>query len=397
VYSAGYGLKQSGDNNRSYMQLIDSTTAQDFEEWKNSVVAYGYREVFANSIEDNLYVSYEGALGTLYYAEFRSDLGQVKVISDAASTALDEFCYTLESNDHPEFYMLKTAGGEDDLFLIHASDDSWIVIDGGLGDGYGGVMEQRGHDIFAFMEKRSQMINGKLVISAWYCSHAHRDHFTGFLSVLKLHSEQIDLQRVILNTPDPQIDVITNTPHLENNKQLSEFMPLVELISAQYPDVKVLKAHTGMKIQIADIFFTILHTQEDLLEKWYANEASWNLTDYNSSSLVSMIEMDDIKILMMGDNFRPDLTINHYSMKTTLACNLFKVGHHYINVHADDWYRALYNTCKFQYAIVTHNGLRQTGDYLKSQLKENFILQSFDITYSFSFDGEKIVCNQYED
>ena len=394
LYSCGYGLVQGGD--LSYMHTINETNAQEFDQWKQTVTACGYREVFSNGIEDDQYVCYQGAFGTLYYAQFLNDLGKVNVICDTVSVALDEFCYTIESDDHPEFYMFQTnVLGMEDLFLIHASDDSWIVIDGGTA-GYGEFPETFGDEIFEFMANRSEMVNGKLVISAWYVSHAHRDHFTGFGSLLKLHAKEIELQRVMLNVPDPKIHLLTEIDHLENDGQNAAFKVLADLINSQYPNVKVIKVHTGMEIKLADVSFTILHTQEDLLETWYGGNAEWDLTNFNMTSLVSMIEMDGMKILELADNFRPDLTLNHYAMDSTLACDILKVGHHYNDRQGDLFYKQLYDTCAFEYALIPWSQFDRPGTYMQEKLKDRFVCSSSEDSFGFYFDGSEIVCNKYQ-
>ncbi len=394
-YSCGYGLVQSGE--LSYMHVIHETNALEFEQWKQTVISCGYREVFSNQIEENQYVCYQSAFGTLYYAQFFNDTGKVNVIRDTDSVALDEFCYTIESDDHPEFYMFQTnVLGMEDLFLIHASDDSWIVIDGGTA-GYGDYPESFGDEIFEFMANRSEMVDGKLVISAWYVSHAHRDHFTGFNALLKLHGKEIDLQRVILNMPDPELHSLTGIDHLENDSQNAAFKVLADLIDSLYPDVKVLKVHTGMEIRLADVSFTVLHTQEDLLEQWYNGNAEWDLTNFNMTSLVSMIEMDNMRILELADNFRPDLTLNHYSMESTLACDILKVGHHYNDRQGDLFYQQLYDTCAFKYALVPDSGFDTSGTYMQEKLRDRFICSSDEESFGFYFDGSDIVCNQYQE
>ena len=391
VYSCGYGFEQSGF--LSNMQVINDTNAQEFEKWKALLASNGYREVFSNSIEEDLYVSYQGALGTIYYAYYLHDLSKVRIVCDTESVALDEFCYTLESDDHPEFYMLKDNDvNYGDLFLIHASDDSWIVIDGAPSS----EDDVFGDQIFEFMKKRSAMPDGKLVISAWYISHAHSDHFPGFEWTLRRHTDEIELQRVMVNIPDPKISAITGIAHLDNERQNREFKVMADWVSSAYPNAQVLKVHTGMEIQLADISFTILYTQEDLLEKWYAGDAEWDLTNFNMTSFISMIEMDGMRILQLADNFRPDINLAIYDMETTLACDILKVGHHYIDSQADSFYKELYDTCEFQYALITMSYFSKEGTYMQEKLGDRFLITQNNEWTGLFFNGNEIECHRYQ-
>ena len=246
------------------------------------------------------------------------------------------------------------------------------------------------------MKARSDLKDGKLTISAWYVSHAHRDHYQGFHSLLKLHNKEIDLQRVILNVPDPELSAQTGVSHLDNASQNRGFKDLTDYIGVLYPDVMVLKVHTGMEIQLADVSFTVLYTQEDSLEAWHSGEAIWDHTNFNISSIITMIDINGKRILELADNFRPDITLCNYDLGTTLSCDILKVAHHYIDTQADGFYKSLYDAGHIEYALVPNPQFTKTGTYLQEKLGDKFVVSDLDTVYGFSFDGTKIACTPYK-
>ena len=108
-----------------------------------------------------------------------------------------------------------------------------------------------------------------------------------------------------------------------------------------------------------------------------------------------MIEMDGIRILQLADNFRPDHTLAIYDMATTLDCDILKVGHHYIDSQADPFYKQLYDTCEFQYALITQSYFNRPGTYMQEKLGDRFVITQNDEWIGFFSNGNEIEYHKY--
>ena len=120
-----------------------------------------------------------------------------------------------------------------------------------------------------------------------------------------------------------------------------------------------------MKIQIADVEFTILNTQEDLIDYWVNNqtifEEKWlnwrqyendpnfvsyqdgyKRYDYNNSSMVSIISINGLSMLETGDSYRfHEWTAPYYKL-STLQTDIIKAAHHFINEETIAYYNTLF-------------------------------------------------------
>ena len=91
----------------------------------------------------------------------------MRIVDDNVSVALSDFNYSVEANGESRFYLFRMTTTSEDTYLIHLTDNSWIVIDGGMTqfndtDPEGVFVD----DLYNFMAERSGLTEGeKLVIS----------------------------------------------------------------------------------------------------------------------------------------------------------------------------------------------------------------------------------------
>lgn len=449
LYSCGYGKDASNTNEKSTMQIINNTTAEDFSRYMLLLEMKGYKKTFENAIDGNRYASYTSAQGDtfyMYYLETVADNtvevqfnNRVHIIHDRSSNvSLEDFCYTTQSTGNTEFFAfnLNTAG--EDTLLIHTADNAWIMIDGGMTDweNYEGlhVNDPDGKfadSIYQFMREKSNLKDGeKLVISAWYLTHAHRDHCLAFGSMIERNHEGIELQRIMANVPDTSVIYNSNNPY---------FLNTMNTVNTYYPNVKFLKAHAGMEIRLADVEFTVLMAQENLIHYWVSNKDEYNshwknwsdscticggdcrlyykMYDFNNSSIVTKIKIGDMTILSTGDAYRIDRWMVPYYSLDTLNVDILKVAHHFNNheMVANNRYGSRIDRSKYYwkllearadkefYAIVT-NANYDKGATAKTawqnafanNAKHHFVESKYDTVYGFKKVNGSIVMTEYD-
>ena len=345
LYSAGVGADLN-DKDVSDMSLIRETNEDEFLQYVGGLEELGFKKLYANETDGNHYYGFTDALGIFIHAYYTKTEKIVRTVVDRNSTPLEDFCYTTEPSENSAFYMFNHNTEGENTFLIHCADNSWIFIDGGVST----LDDKYAQGLFKFMSEKSELKEGeKLVISAWYLTHAHRDHFQAFYALINQFHDRIDLQRMIANLPDHNV--------VSHNTNYKDFVPCMSLINRYYPDLMYMKAHTGMSIQIADVNFKILCAQEDLLDYWILNKevwatvwSTWTQTgasskpnyqfnrqadkkyDINNSSLVAYITVGNgLTALNLGDMYRAnDWMFPKYSMETVTA-KLLIFAHHMNN------------------------------------------------------------------
>jgi glyoxylase-like metal-dependent hydrolase (beta-lactamase superfamily II) len=362
LYSCGTGADTTEE--RSEMHLIKKTNESEFDEYLSRLASMGYTVTFRNEIDGNRYTAISDLLGNhfyVYYTTVGGTIGYVRAIHDRSSATLEEFCYTTEGSDKSELFLFNSNTASEDTFLIHAADNSWIFIDGGV-TAYGSIDADGKYAdaLFDFMWEQSGLREGeKLTISCWYLSHAHRDHFLAFSTLIEKYHDRIDLQRMLANVPD------NHNIHSSQLSNYPQFKICMDRINKYYPNLLYMKAHTGMRIQIADVEFTVLNTQEDLVDYWVNNrkifEEKWinwsqykndpnyasyrdgyKKYDYNNSSIISIISVNGLTMLQTGDSYRfHEWTAPYYSL-ATLRTDMIKAAHHFINEETVAFYKKLF-------------------------------------------------------
>lgn len=283
------------------------------------------------------------------------------------------------------------------------------MIDGGV-TGYGDMdPDERFSDaLFDFMRARSRT-PGPLVISAWYLTHAHRDHFLVFGALLRRHHTDVRLQRMLANIPGGYVP----------NSNLPDFRHCMEIVRRYYPGVRYLKAHAGMEIRLADVRLTVLLSQEEQIDFWVRNrevyEQRWKdwkamdradadfracrngykLYDFNNTSLICLIRVGELSVLELGDGYRAETWMVPYYSMATLRADILKVAHHFNNDELVDFYRsytadggpvwALVPNARY-YSFCDCDAKRAWYQSLAAERGQHFLVGSYSTIYSFRKD-----------
>ena len=403
LYSCGTGALTT--EKKSEMHLIKKTNETEYDAYVSRLKTMGYTITFSNEIDGNRYSAVSDLLGNhfyVYYSSRNGSYGDVRAILDRSSATLEEFCYKTEGSDKSELFLFNSNTASEDTFLIHTADNSWIIIDGGVTE-YGSIdIDGKYADaLFSFMWEESGLKSGdKLTISCWYLSHAHRDHFLAFSALIEKYHDRIDLQRMLANVPD---NANLHSSQLSNYPQ---FMICMDRINRYYPNMLYLKAHTGMKVQLADVEFTVLNTQEDLIDYWVRNRKiftekwlNWSQYkndpnyasyrdgykryDYNNSSIISIVSVNGLSMLETGDSYRfHEWTAPYYKL-STLRTDMIKAAHHFINEETVSFYKTLFKHDDPFCFIINHTS-HNTSD-AKERLLEGMSAEKGQIFIEASY------------
>ena len=195
------------------------------------------------------------------------------------------------------------------------------------------------------------------------------------------------------------------------------FRQCMDLVNSCYPDLMHLKTHPGQQVQIANVSFTVLHSQDPVGEFWTDKRevfcetwSGWwplyradktnptNLYyrsnakkyDFNNSSTVYRIEIDGLTLLEMGDAFRADAWVVPYYSLETLTTDTVVLAHHFFNDELHPFYWSLIRQGRPWYALITAAEYECAGEKLDmlnacdSEKGQRIFTSKFDTTFALS-------------
>ena len=230
-------------------------------------------------------------------------------------------------------------------YVIRVSDGRFVLIDGGF-DEY----EEADHLWDVLMSQYEG--DDKPIIAAWFITHPHCDHFSGFVKFMNKYGARVRLESILYNWAPDSLSKLKNTKN-----DLTEFNILIEKCRHS---TKIITPRTGQRYVFADAVFDILFVWEDLCPE--------EIPNINDTSLVMRMEIAGRKVLWMGDaQGQASECICRRFGEESLKCEIFQVGHHGYDGGSDELHRKvdpevlLWPCPNFWYSVVR---LWETNDYL---------------------------------
>lgn len=205
------------------------------------------------------------------------------------------------------------------MYIIHLSDNSLIVIDGGS------IRQSSDKNIdecIKLMHEITGTEEGEQIrIALWYGTHGHSDHVTFFYKLIGYYHNEINLERVMFNYPSLSL--------VEHDERIDMYR---NRLAQLYPDVKYLCPHTGMSFNIANTQIDVLYTQEDAVN---ARTGKTPVTNANDGSTVCRITAAGRRFLVLGDMniLAQDKVISIHNPEE-LKCDVLQAAHHLYNAVA---------------------------------------------------------------
>ena len=308
VYLSGQGLTSSPtDAKENRMQLISDTNEAQFKAYLDKLSKNGFAREFYRAEDGNLFASYiKGSVRV--YTYFMSRTGEVRVVREDASAmvSLSEFGYSYQkkAGDQTVIYQyavplrdgshFKSEGYIDCgmLYVIKLADNSLIIMDGADNSQF---PDTQVDNFMAMLREITGTKDGDTIrIAAWYISHAHGDHYSGFRNFVRKYSQYIDMERVCFAFPSM---LSGNTALTSANSGQKAIINLVNSYCSD-DDTIFLRLHTGQKFTLADVTIEVVYTHEDVVN---VTTAKSPITSHNDSSSVIRFTIDGMTMMMMGD------------------------------------------------------------------------------------------------
>ena len=187
-------------------------------------------------------------------------------------------------------------------YIIRLEDGRFVIIDGGEGE-----YDEIEHTMDILNEQNA--LDGKPVIAAWFITHAHSDHFNGFIQMMDKHGDDITVERLVYDWAVPSLTCATSP--------LGDFKRVVETIK----NTEIITARSGQVYNLAGTTFEILYACEDLYPDF--------IRTLNDTSVVFRMTMNGRRVMWLGDNMgqAADYITKKYTADL-LKCEILQVGHH---------------------------------------------------------------------
>ena len=369
VYNCGPGLasdKEGVTEEDSYMTVVSSTTKEKFEAYVKALPDAGFSFISKTTLDGDDYYTYSryGALLYLYYNE---RVAEARVITDNSSDSLAKinYDYTPKAGEQAQFYqysinysghdkegydpVIYSEGGLMDcgmFYMMKTSDNKIIMIDGGHS---GQLSANAKKYLMNYMhEITGTPANEKITIAAWYITHAHGDHVAVARDFLNSYYNQINLESVIYNFP-----LYGVVDGYDDNT-----FGLKDAIRNHFPNTLYHKLHTGEVVNFGDIRMEVVYTHEDAV----SNKGKTELSEFNSSSTVLKVVIDNKSIMMLGDVYHMGAnTMLKMHSKDYLKSDVLQVAHHGYNDMAN-----LYKVIGAQIALFPNAMTAKDGSTYKT-------------------------------
>ena len=135
-------------------------------------------------------------------------------------------------------------------YVIRLCDGRFVIIDANSGE------YEENERLFDVLS--SQNVKEKIIIAAWFFSHAHLDHIGGFADFMTKYENEIILENVFYNWPDED----KTCPLDEHGKTVLAHFE--EKIGEIREKAEIITAHSGSKYNFGGIAFEILFSSVSL-------------------------------------------------------------------------------------------------------------------------------------
>ncbi len=341
LYLAGQGLAQQHlPEKENVLQVVSNTSAAEFEAYLAKLARAGFQRELARVADGNSFASFvKGRVRV--YAYFMSRTGEARILREYTdvSASLSALAYTYEKKAGEQSVLYQFALPMNDathpkpdfkdngmLYLIKLADGAVVVIDGANANQ---ISDERRDALMEMLWEITGKAQGDTVrIAAWYITHAHTDHYGGFVKFTWKYAKYLDLERVFyalpsLCSPD---EVFAEGSGADGQRKI------VEIVNEYYADDEPLfvRLHTGQSFSLADVTFEVLQTHEDLVDPVTGDT---RISNYNDASTVLRVQADGQSFLFLGDAggkvAMPQLMKNWSN--DYLRCDGVQLSHHVMN------------------------------------------------------------------
>ncbi|MBR0508844.1 MAG: hypothetical protein IJJ85_01875 [Clostridia bacterium] len=304
----------------------DKTCAADFSAYRKALLDAGFEVYDEHGIENNLFATLINDTLTVNLSWF-AGTGTLRIVAEERGPLCpltdesERICDTLLTGMKGE----TTVASEGMGYIIRLPDGSFCIIDGGMGD----PDHVDADKLMGILNAQKPEGTDKPVIAAWIFTHLHGDHVGVFNCFSLDHHDDVVIEKLIYNFPKEEEIALSDSPYMLDDS-IYRWNQFKKNLADFYPDVPVVKVHTGNRFAVRVAAFEVLFTLDDLYPSSILNG-----NGMNESSLLLKMTLEGQTFLWTGDFgfISADLVLLEY--KNTLSCDFLQLAHHGMNGTAE--------------------------------------------------------------
>ena len=305
------------------IEVVYESGRAAFDEYIDSLRQNGYRFEFENKICDNVFyrVTKGGNFLSVSYAHSE---GYIRIISGSLDN--NAFVNILGAGEEnisdvtvTQMTLDYISGSFGMCYIITLKDGSFVIFDGGhvrVKDGYPKTYDYV--RLYTLLNELNKRPDGKIVISAWFMTHEHADHFNVFYWFCKQYGSEVTLKAYCACPCSAAVAYNSQNPeyHTVNGR-------LAEALENARCD-KIVTLQIGDKFTLGGVTFEIIFTVDSLWPK--------RLRRFNDCSFVSKMTYEGQSVMWLGDaGIDPSVQMRTLYTPEYLKCDIVNVAHHGYN------------------------------------------------------------------
>lgn len=400
--NCGGGMSLSGNSEDSYILILGDVSSKAFRKFLVELTQTGRKQTFHRELCGNIFAEFQNSDKTIY-TYFTAEAKTARIIFDNASTPLAEaWDYSPDIRENTALmqfslhYARRIDGRSSNrgmLYTLRLRNNSIVIIDGGV------LMQATEEACDEYMERIRELTDTKkgekIRVSAYICTHKHRDHMDFFTKLLKREKDTLEVERVFYNFPSESVR--THGTAAEN----LAYDYLRQRLHEYAPNAKYFKPHTGQAFRLGDARIEFLATHEDILPRSPAATGENPYRGFNETSTVFRILFDNSSAIFLGDaeESNGDILLQLYG-KNYLSCHYLQVAHHMVNAN-----RNIYENIRAKKLLIPQGQFtaqsrdHENRHYFINRYGAENLFYAGDCTYVFTVSknrGERIDCYEHK-
>ncbi|MBR5223438.1 MAG: MBL fold metallo-hydrolase [Clostridia bacterium] len=360
-----------------YIKVVSKASIGDFNIYANKLINSGFTKYDENAINNCKFMTLINKQ-TFVSMSYMASEKKITVISEPLGDLYPRAADNKYKSKNMQSLFTGMKNQNDPIysgmgFIIRLSDGRFIIIDGGGGD-YNSVDS---NNILNILREQSPVGTKKPVIAAWILTHAHNDHTGAFNAFTMDFHDKVIVESFYYNFPSDGV-IANKTSGFSHNEYYSQ--PKFYECVKKYPGAKVIRPHTGEKIYISNAVIDVMFSYESFFPDSFQNGA---LNDFNNSSLVLKINIDNQSMLITADTTSPAMDIMKNIFGNYLQSDILQMAHHGQNGTVD-----FYSFVNPKYVLVPVSHVDENRVYKNAANK--WLVNSSNVKQFISFWGQNV-------
>ena len=267
-------------NDGAYKVFFRDVNEKEFNKYRKLLTDKGLTETAERVLGINTFVDAKWEKWDVLISYYRSleEVGITFSKKLKAQPAIAEEEYTPVKPLLTQFDNNEVGGGMG--YLIRLEDSTFIIVDGGMNPS--GANEVA--NLYNAMKEQNTRADGKLIVRAWFITHAHNDHYNVLRKFCEVYANRVTVESLLFNPMASLYQSMTETPSGWDVREAA----------SKFPGCTYVKIMAGQVLEYPGCTLEVLYTSDDvyMLESY---------TSYNDCSAVVRINVGGQSFIVLGD------------------------------------------------------------------------------------------------